>query len=93
MANIYVSESKLWECDTAGLLTANKVMVAEVIYIPLAVDNDLVIQDGNDKDFVVLKAGNSDKSPIRWENPNSTKKVSGLKIATIDGGIAYIRLK
>jgi hypothetical protein len=90
MANIYHSDTQLWVCDEVGLLVATgiQVVIIEIIYFPSAINDDLIIQNGAGVDAVILKAGASDTSPIRWSGP---MKINGLKIGTIDGGKVTIR--
>jgi len=92
--NVYNSATKLWTVDTPDTIIASgkTVVVVQVIYFPAAVGNDLVIQDAEGNDAIILKAGATDASPVRWPAEPGGRTFNGLKIATISAGIAYIYL-
>jgi len=95
MANSFKSATNVWVVtDTAGFSvdsTMNPVVVAEVIYVPSAVADDLVFQDGDaSEDAIVLKAGTSDASPIHKSFRPQGKRINNLTCTTIDGGTAYV---
>ena len=93
-ANTYNSVTKLWTAETAGDLQTSEttVIVSQVIFAPAAAKDDLVIQDGRGNPAIVLKAGATDSSCVRWPAEEGGRMFDGLAIATIDGGVAYIYL-
>lgn len=93
MANTYNETTHLWICDVAGVLlvTGNQIIIEEIIYLPNAINENLIIQDGAGNPVVFLRAGASDISPIRWPSPPAI--TDGLQIQTIDGGTAQIRIR
>ena len=93
MANTYNGTTKLWICDEAGVLlvTGNRIIIEEIIYLPGAANDDLIILDGAGNPVVSLRAGASDASPIRWPAPPAI--TDGLQIQAIDDGTAQIRIR
>jgi len=93
MANTYVQSTRLWKLDTVGeVVPAGVVIIESVIYFPSSVNDDLVLQDAPGNDAIILKAGASDISPIRWPSEPGGLRLNGLKVATIDGGVAHVRI-
>ena len=93
MANTYNATTHLWTCDVVGVLlaTGNQIIIEEIIYLPIAANDELVILDGAGNPVVFLRAGASDASPIRWPAPPAI--TDGLQILTHDGGWAQIRIR
>ena len=93
-ANTYNSVTKLWTAETAGALQTSETtaVVTQVIFAPTTARDDLVIQDGRGNTAIVLKAGATDSSCVRWPAEEGGRMFDGLTIATIDGGVAYIYL-
>lgn len=90
MGNSFKSTTKLWVIDSTGTLNAYGVTITEVVYVPGAVNHDLVLTDNADNEAIVLKAGPSDVSPVHISFGEKGRKLPSLKVGTIDGGTAYI---
>ena len=94
MTNTYNSVTKLWAVDETGDLQTSETtaIVTQVIFQPGGDEDDLVIEDGRGNTAIVLKAGATDSSSVSWRGEPGGDRFKGLKIETIDGGIAYIHL-
>jgi hypothetical protein len=85
---------ELWVCDSTGTLETDAVSIMHVVYVPSAVNDDLILTDSDDDTAVVLKAGPSDVAPVHISfAAEGGRLVYGLKVGTIDGGTAYVYLK
>ena len=92
MANTFVSNTNLYVLDTAEAVTTRTLKIDRVVYFPAAADNDLVIQDTATNNAIVLKAGNSDASPVQLNFSPRGRRIFGMTVGTIDGGTAYVYL-
>jgi len=99
--NVFNSATMVWkvvEIVTNPALTdlapgLDSPVVGEIIYIPSAVGNDLVFQDGDaSEDAVVLKAGASDASPVHKSFRPQGKTINNLTCTTLSAGTAYVYL-
>ncbi|MCK4829687.1 hypothetical protein KA005_78915 [bacterium] len=88
--NAYKSTTNLWVVDSTGTLNEGGVTIVKIIYIPSAVNDDLILDDNADNTAIVLKAGASDVSPIHVDFGEKGRALPSLKVNTIDGGTAYI---
>ena len=97
MANTFNTKTMVWKVTEAATLITEApglkvVWVKKVVFIPNAVDDDIVFQDTNSEDAIVLKAGASDASPIHINFDGLGKRVEGLTCSTYDAGTAYVYL-
>ena len=94
MGNTYNAVTKLHTVtDTGTIMESNTTaMVVQVIYVANTVSHDLEIYDGKGNPAIILKAGASDISPIRFPMEAGGRRFEGLKIQTIESGTAYIYL-
>lgn len=91
--NAYKSETKAWLVDTVGTLNTGGVEIQHIMFIPSAVDDDLVITDNADNAWIALRCRHVDLTPIFVPFVPPIKMPS-LKIATIDGtSTAYIQFR
>jgi len=93
MANTYYTTTNLWICTDAGALNTGGVTVMKVVYIPAAIDDDLIITDSADYPAIVLKAAHVEVAPVQLDFGPKGRQLPSLKIGTIDGGTVYIYLK
>ena len=94
MTNTYNAVTKLWAVDETGDIQTSETtaIVTQVIFQPSAGEDDLVIEDGRGNTAIVLKGNASDSSSVNWQGEPGGDRFNGLKVKTIDGGIAYIHL-
>ena len=90
MGNTYIGGNKLWSIDSAGDISTTSIWIRKIVYIPSAADDDLIFTDTSDNNAIVLKAGNTDSTPIQLDFGDRGWQLSSLKCGTIDGGTAYI---
>jgi len=98
MAHTFNENTMLWTITETGALTTDSAnsdpaIVSEIIYIPSAAGDDVVLQDGDaSEDAVVLKAGASDASPVHKSFRPQGRRINNLTCSTIDGGTLYVYL-
>ena len=93
MSNSYKDTTGLWVVDTTGNLDTDPVNIIEVVYIPSAANDDLILSDTSDNPAIVLKAGATDASPVHMSFHHPGRRLPNLKVNTIDGGTAYIYMR
>lgn len=87
-----ISETKVYKQTATGTVSSVGVEVQAIEYIPAAVDNDLILTDNADNEWLALKA-RSDIAETIHRHYYPAIKLPSLKIGTIDGGTVYIQLR
>ena len=92
MANVFVTSTGVWVCDTGGELmtSATSPVVMSVLFKSAAPAQSLIISSAKNKDLISLESNTYDRNPfVPFEGG---RKTDGLRVDTIDGGTAYIYL-
>jgi len=98
MANTLNENTMVWTVTETGAITTENShltnpLIGDLIYVPSAASDDVVLQDGDaSEDAVVLKAGASDTSPVHKSFRPQGRRVANLTCSTIDGGTLYVYL-
>ena len=97
MANAFKRTTQLWVVDETGELNTGAIWITHIGYTPAANDDDLVLTDTSDNTAIVIKAGLVASGQVNVsfasENSGRGRHLPSLKVATIDGGTAYIYLR
>lgn len=89
MGNTYKAMTCVWVIDSTGTLDTTSKVIEELVFIPSAAAEDLVITDTSDNTAIALKAGPADASPVHISFP-AGRRIPSVKVGTIDGGTAYL---
>jgi len=95
MANVYAQNN--WKLDTAGVILTlgNKIKIQKIVYIPNAIDNDLILEDGNGEEIWRVRAiaAGANFESVAHETLDFApdgKWFDGFEVATIDGGYVQV---
>ena len=92
MGNAYYLETMIHVVDSTGILAASgkTVVVDALTFYSATAGHQLTLTDGADKPFADMTlSANNQTLVIRFPKP---RRLSGLKVSVISGGVAYIYL-
>ena len=100
MTNTFTPETMLWIInETAALTDASTIashfkspIIRKIIFFPGAAGDALTFQTGDSKNAILLRAGATDTSPIHVDFGERGKRIPGIKVSTVGGGVAYVYL-